>query len=54
MKIAGGSGVPSGHIWGRGDAQIRVDAASFAGDQRAVLDRALARRIVEPTRSVAR
>ena len=36
-------------IWGRGDAQIRVDTASFAGDQRAALERALARRIVEST-----
>jgi Bacterial PH domain len=38
-------------VWGRGDAQIRVDTASFAGDQRAALERALARRIVESTQA---
>jgi hypothetical protein len=36
-------------IWGRGEAQIRVDTGSFAGDQRAALERALARRILEST-----
>jgi hypothetical protein len=36
-------------VWGRGDAQIRVDTARFQGDQRAALERALARRIVEST-----
>ena len=40
-------------VWGRGDAQIRVDTASFAGDQRAALERALARRIIESTKSAA-
>jgi hypothetical protein len=38
-------------IWGRGDAQIRVDTASFEGDQRAALERALARRIIESTKA---
>ena len=37
-------------VWGHGDAQIRVDTASFEGDQRAALERALARRIIESTR----
>jgi hypothetical protein len=41
-------------VWGIGDAQIRIDTARFQGDQRAALERALARRIVESTRSVAR
>jgi hypothetical protein len=36
-------------VWGQGDAQIRVDTARFEGDQRAALERALARRIVEST-----
>jgi hypothetical protein len=36
-------------VWGRGDEQIRVDTASFEGGQRAALERALARRIVEST-----
>ena len=36
-------------VWGRGDAQVRVDTSRFAGDQRAALERALARRIVEST-----
>lgn len=36
-------------VWGRGDAQIRVDTARFEGGQRAALERALARRIVEST-----
>jgi hypothetical protein len=40
-------------VWGRGDAQIRVDTASFAGDQRAALERALARRIIESTKAAA-
>ena len=40
-------------IWGRGDAQIRVDTANFQGDQRAALERALARRIVESTNATA-
>lgn len=40
-------------IWGRGDAQIRVDTASFEGDQRAALERALARRIIESTKAAA-
>jgi hypothetical protein len=40
-------------VWGRGDAQIRVDTASFEGDQRAALERALARRIIESTKSAA-
>jgi hypothetical protein len=40
-------------IWGRGDTQIRVDTASFEGDQRAALERALARRIIESTKSAA-
>jgi hypothetical protein len=38
-------------VWGRGDAQIRVDTASFEGDQRAALERALARRIIESTKA---
>ncbi len=41
-------------VWGRGDAQIRVDTAPFAGDQRAALERALARRIVESTNTATR
>ena len=41
-------------VWGRGDAQIRVDTANFQGDQRAALERALARRIVESTNAAAR
>jgi hypothetical protein len=40
-------------IWGRGEAQIRVDTASFEGDQRAALERALARRIIESTKAAA-
>ena len=36
-------------VWGTGDAQIRIDTARFQGDQRAALERALARRIVEST-----
>ena len=36
-------------VWGRGDEQIRIDTASFEGGQRAALERALARRIVEST-----
>jgi len=40
-------------VWGRGDAQIRVDTASFEGDQRAALERALARRIIESTKAAA-
>jgi Bacterial PH domain len=40
-------------VWGRGDAQIRVDTGSFQGDQRAALERALARRIVESTNATA-
>ena len=36
-------------IWGHGDAQVRVDTSRFAGDQRAALERALARRIMEST-----
>jgi hypothetical protein len=36
-------------VWGRGDVQIRVDTARFEGDQRAALERALARRIIEST-----
>jgi hypothetical protein len=36
-------------VWGRGDAQVRLDTSAFAGDQRAALERALARRIVEST-----
>jgi hypothetical protein len=38
-------------IWGRGETQIRVDTASFEGDQRAALERALARRIIESTKA---
>jgi hypothetical protein len=38
-------------VWGRDDAQIRVDTGRFAGDQRAALERALARRIVESTQA---
>jgi hypothetical protein len=41
-------------IWGRGETQIRVDTASFAGDPRAALERALARRIIESTQSAAK
>ena len=40
-------------IWGHGETQIRVDTASFEGDQRAALERALARRIIESTQSAA-
>ena len=36
-------------VWGRGDEQIRIDTASFEGGQRAALERALARRILEST-----
>jgi hypothetical protein len=36
-------------VWGKGDEQIRVETASFEGSQRAALERALARRIVEST-----
>ena len=32
-----------------GDEQIRIDTASFEGGQRAALERALARRILEST-----
>jgi len=38
-------------VWGRGDSQIRVDTASFEGDQRAAVERALARRIIESTKA---
>ncbi|HET6899770.1 MAG TPA: hypothetical protein VFK70_15550 [Vicinamibacteria bacterium] len=38
-------------VWGRGETQIRVDTASFEGDQRAALERALARRIIESTKA---
>jgi hypothetical protein len=38
-------------VWGRGETQIRVDTASFEGDQRAALERALARRIIESTQA---
>ncbi len=44
-------------VWGRGDAQVRLDTSGFAGDQRAALERALARHIVEstlPTAAAAR
>ena len=34
-------------VWGPGDAQIRVGTASFKPEQRAVLDRAIARRVRE-------
>jgi hypothetical protein len=40
-------------VWGLGEAQIRVDTASFEGDQRAALERALARRIIESTKASA-
>ena len=40
-------------VWGHGEAQIRVDTASFEGDQRAALERALARRIIESTKASA-
>lgn len=40
-------------VWGRGDEQIRIDTASFEGGQRAALERALARRIVESTAATA-
>jgi hypothetical protein len=40
-------------IWGQGETQIRVDTASFEGDQRAAHERALARRIIESTKSAA-
>jgi hypothetical protein len=40
-------------IWGHGETQIRVDTASFEGDQRAALERALARRIIESTKAAA-
>jgi hypothetical protein len=40
-------------VWGRGDEQIRIDTASFEGGQRAALERALARRIVESTKAEA-
>ena len=36
-------------VWGRGDEQIRIDTASFEGGQRAALERAAGRRIVEST-----
>jgi len=36
-------------VWGRGDDQVRVDTSRFQGDQRAALERALARRIIEST-----
>lgn len=40
-------------VWGRGDEQIRIDTASFEGGQRAALERALARRILESTAATA-
>lgn len=40
-------------VWGRGDEQIRIDTTSFEGGQRAALERALARRIVESTAATA-
>jgi hypothetical protein len=40
-------------VWGRGDEQIRIDTASFEGGQRASLERALARRILESTAATA-
>jgi hypothetical protein len=40
-------------VWGRGDEQIRIDTARFEGGQRAALERALARRIVESTKAEA-
>lgn len=44
-------------VWGRGESQVRLDTSGFAGDQRAALERALARHIVEstlPARAAAR
>jgi hypothetical protein len=44
-------------VWGRGESQVRLDTSGFAGDQRAALERALARRIIEstlPSRAAAR
>ena len=34
-------------VWGGGDTQIRVDTSGFKAEQRAVLDRAIARRVRE-------
>ncbi len=36
-------------VWGRGDTQVRLDTSGFAGEQRAALERALARHIFEST-----
>ncbi len=34
-------------VWGFGDTQIRVDTSGFKAEQRAILDRAIARRVRE-------
>lgn len=34
-------------LWGLGDAQIRVSTDSFSGDERAILDRTIARHVRE-------
>jgi hypothetical protein len=41
-------------VWGRGEEQIRVDTGAFEGHQKAALERALSRRIVESTAPITR
>lgn len=36
-------------LWGPGELQVRIDTASFAGEDRARLDRTIARRVREAT-----
>jgi hypothetical protein len=38
-------------VWGRDEQQVRIDAAAFAGEDRARLDRTLSRRIRESASS---
>ncbi len=57
-ELTGSTLVPWGEVTHvdrgtRGETQIRVDTASFEGDQRAALERALARRIIESTKAAA-
>jgi hypothetical protein len=34
-------------VWGKGEAQVRIDTSGFREDQRATLDRSIARRVAE-------
>jgi hypothetical protein len=41
-------------VWGKGDAQVRVDTSGFREDQRASLERTIARRVSSRTEAVTR